>query len=90
MFSFAAFLAAGSHFYVRELVMAFGIGMGGFGGQSLCLVTLAQKVQEWIEEASLRYSRQRINETCLADAGVCCALEKSCQHWFQLAFIAGP
>jgi len=25
--------------------MAFGIGIGGFGGQSLCLVALAQKVQ---------------------------------------------
>jgi hypothetical protein len=48
VFSLAAFLATGSRFYVRELVMAFGIGVGSFGGQLFSLLALEQKVPGYI------------------------------------------
>ena len=48
VFSLAAFLATGSRFYVRELVMAFGIGVGSFGGQLFSLLALEQRVPGYI------------------------------------------
>jgi hypothetical protein len=48
VFSLASFLATGGRFQVRELVIAFGIGVGSFGGQLFSLLALEQKVPGYI------------------------------------------
>ena len=47
-FGLAAFLATRGRFHGRELAIAFGIGMGSFGGQLFSLLALEQKVPGYI------------------------------------------
>jgi drug/metabolite transporter (DMT)-like permease len=48
VFSLASFLAIGGRFQMRELVIAFGIGVGSFGGQLFSLLALEQNVPGYI------------------------------------------
>lgn len=47
-FSLAAFLATGCRIHARELVIAFGVGAGSFGGQFFSLLALEQKMPGYI------------------------------------------
>ena len=48
VFCLASFMASGSRFQFRELVIALGIGVGSFGGQLFSLLALEQKVPGYI------------------------------------------
>jgi drug/metabolite transporter (DMT)-like permease len=48
VFSLASFLAIGGRFQAKELLFAFGIGVGSFGGQLFSLLALEQKVPGYI------------------------------------------
>jgi hypothetical protein len=47
-FALAVFLAGKSRFRVLEVIMAFGLGVGSFGGQLLSLLALEQGVPGYI------------------------------------------
>lgn len=47
-FALTAFLVARTRLYSREIVMAFGIGMGSFGGQIFSLMALEKGVPGYI------------------------------------------
>ena len=48
LFGFAWFLATRGRFRAQELVMAFGIGMGSFGGQLFSLLALERNVPGYV------------------------------------------